>query len=96
MAVAEWYEGKAGRKSPLGGRAKQDDIIYFVETGGDMVVTHRAIIKSVLETEKMSKEESVEFVDNHQKELNLSKKQYERQNNMDDWIITGDINKIKA
>ncbi len=32
--------GAAGRKSPLGGRAKVGDRVYFVETGGDLLVTH--------------------------------------------------------
>ncbi|WP_202625806.1 hypothetical protein [Enterococcus diestrammenae] len=36
--------GAAGRKSPLGGRAKDGDTAYFVEKGGNMMVTYRAII----------------------------------------------------
>ena len=112
--------GAAGKKSPLGGRAKADDIIYFVETGGDMVVTHKGIISKVVESEKMTLEESSAFIKKYEKELNLSKDQYDRWNgkkflavyeiscleeikpfkydrekNMDDWIITDDINKIK-
>ena len=112
--------GAAGKKSPLGGRAKIDDIVYFVETGGDQTVTHRGVIAKVIETEKMTSEESIDFVNTYEKELNLSKKQYERwagkkclavyeisnleevepfkynrESNMDDWIITDDINKIK-
>ncbi len=112
--------GAAGKKSPLGGRAKVDDITYFVETGGDLMVTHRGTISKVVESEKMTPEESVQFVAQYEKELNLSKKQYERwagkkylavyeisnlesiepfqynrENNMDDWIITDDIRKIK-
>ncbi|MBP1040342.1 hypothetical protein I6N95_04875 [Vagococcus sp. BWB3-3] len=70
--------GAAGRKSPLGGRAKIDDIVYFVETGGDMMVTHRGIITNVIETEKMTPDESVTFVNTYEKELNLSKDQYKR------------------
>ncbi len=112
--------GAAGRKSPLGGRAKVDDIAYFVETGGDMSVTHKGIISKVVESEKMTPEESIDFIKKHESELNLSKKQYERwagkrylavyeissleeinpflynrEKNMDDWIITDDISKIK-
>ena len=70
--------GAAGRKSPLGGRAKVGDRVYFVETGGDLLVTHRGIIENVIETEKMTPEESQQFVEQHQSELNLSKKQMER------------------
>lgn len=112
--------GGAGRKVPLGGRAKKDDIIYFVETGGNIIVHYRGIIKNVIETEKMTKEESIAFIDTYEKELNLSKDQYKRwagkrflavyeidkleeiepfqyrrDSNMDDWIITEDINTIK-
>ena len=112
--------GAAGKKCPLGGRAKENDIIYFVETGGDMIVTHKGIISKVIESEKMTPEESINFVKKYKKELNLSKEQYDRwagkkflavyeisdlkeieafeynrENNMDDWIITYDINKIK-
>lgn len=112
--------GAVGKKVPLGGRAKVDDIVYFVETGGDMLITHRGIISKVIETEKMTKEESVAFVDKYEKELNLSKDQYKRwagkkflavfeidkleavepfkynrESNMDDWIITESIEDIK-
>ncbi len=112
--------GAAGKKCPLGGRAKVNDVIYFVETGGDMVVTHRGVISQVIESEKMAEEESVAFIKKYEKELNLSKDQYarwagkkflavfeisnlekiesfkyNRETNMDDWIITDDINKIK-
>lgn len=112
--------GAAGKKVPLGGRAKVDDIVYFVETGGDMLITHRGIISKVVETEKMTKEESFAFVDKYEKELNLSKDQYKRwagkkflavfeidkleavepfkynrESNMDDWIITESIEDIK-
>jgi hypothetical protein len=112
--------GANGRKCPLGGRAKVNDIVYFVETDGNMLVTHKGHIVSVVESEKMTEEESCNFIKKYEKELNLSKEQYERwagkkylavyeissleeikpfkyyrEKNMDDWIITDDINKIK-
>lgn len=112
--------GAAGKKCPLGGRAKADDIVYFVETGGDMMVTHRGVISEVVESEKMTPKESIDFIKKYEKELNLSKDQYNRwagkkylavyeishleaidpfqynrEKNMDDWIIIDDINKIK-
>jgi hypothetical protein len=112
--------GAAGKKSPLGGRVKKDDVLYFVETGGDYLVTAKARVKNVIETEKMTQDESISFVKKHEKELNLTNDQfkrwtgkrflclvevekleliepfkYARVNNMDDWIITDDINKIK-
>lgn len=112
--------GASGKKSPLGGRTKTNDIIYFVETSGNMMVTHRGIISNVIESYKMTPEESVAFIKKYGSQLNLSKEQYDRwsakkclavyeianieeitpfkynrQNNMDDWIITDDINKLK-
>jgi len=70
--------GAAGKKSPLGGRAKVGDDIYFVETGGDMTVTHKGMISNLIESEKMMPEESSEFIKKYEKELNLSKEQYKR------------------
>jgi hypothetical protein len=112
--------GASGKKSPLGGRAKINDIAYFVETGGNMMVTHRGIISNVVENYKMTLEESIAFIKKYERQLNLSKEQYDRwsikkclavyeianieaitpfkydrQNNMDDWIITSDINQLK-
>lgn len=112
--------GASGKKSPLGGRAKINDTIYFVETGGNMLVTHRGIISNVVEKYKMNPEEAINFIKEYDKQLNLSKEQYDRwsikkclavyeianieaispfkydrHKNMDDWIITDDINKLK-
>ncbi len=112
--------GASGKKSPLGGRAKINDIIYFVETGGNMMVTHKGIISNVVESYKMNPEESIAFIKKYDGQLNLSKEQYDRwsikkclavyeiiniemiepfkynrENNMDDWIITDDINKLR-
>jgi len=70
--------GAAGKKCPLGGRAKVDDNIYFVETGSDRTVRHKGIIANVIESEKMTSEESIAFIKKHEKALNLSKDQYDR------------------
>lgn len=70
--------GAMGKKSPLGGRAKENDIVYFVETGGNLTVTHKGIISKVIESEKMTPEESIEFLKTYEKELNLSKDQYDK------------------
>lgn len=112
--------GAASKKSPLGGRAKENDILYFVEKGGKMEVTHRGVLTKVIEKYKMSPEESTEFIEGFGQELNLSEKQkarwygkkcigiyeiahleaiesfkYNREKNMDDWIITDTIDDIK-
>lgn len=70
--------GAAGKKSPLGGRAKEGDILYFVEKGGNMEVTHRGVLNKVVEKYKMSPEESTVFIKSFDKELNLSEKQKSR------------------
>lgn len=57
--------GASGEKCPLGGRAKINDITYFVETGGNMMVTHRGIISDVVEKYKMIPEESIEFIEQY-------------------------------
>ncbi len=112
--------GAAAKKSPLGGRAKENDVLYFVEKGGDMIVTHRGLLTKVIEQYKMTREESIEFVESYGSELNLSDKQkerwygkkcvglyeiqhieeiepfkYNREKNMDDWVITDSIDDIK-
>ena len=70
--------GAAGRKSPLGGRVKIEDHLYFVQTGGDFMVTHKAIVANVMETDAMTVEESIQFVAKHQSALNLSPLQLKR------------------
>lgn len=112
--------GAAAKKVPLGGRVKEEDIVYFVEKGGDMMVTHRGVVGQVLEQYKMTPDESNEFIDKYKEALQLSKEQedrwygkkciglyeilhieeidafkYNREKNMDDWIITDNIDKIK-
>lgn len=112
--------GANGKKCPLGGRAKINDKVYFVETGGNMMVTHRGVIANVTESYKMTSEESIAFIKKYEKQLNLSKEQYDRwsikkclavyeiidieeikpfkynrTNNMDDWIITDNIDQLK-
>gem|GEM_PF-320240 len=112
--------GSAGKKSPLGGRAKENDILYFVEKGGNMEITHRGLLTKVIEKYKMTPEESTEFIEGFGQELNLSEKQktrwygkkciglyevshlekiepfyYDREKNMDDWIITDNLEDIQ-
>ncbi len=72
--------GAQGKKSPLGGRAKIGETIYFVNTGGDLRVTHKGVISNVIESEKMTPEESIAFIQKYEAALNLSKAQLERWN----------------
>lgn len=112
--------GASGRKSPLGGRAAIGDDIFFVETNSNLMVSYKGIITNVIESEKMTEEESIQFIHRFEKELQLSKHQYERwskkkflavyeigsmieipsfqykrEANMDDWIITENIEEVK-
>jgi len=112
--------GAAGKKSPLGGRVNIGDELFFVETGGNLLVTHKAIVKDVNETGKMTEDESIRFVNENQNKLELAKHQferwagkkflciieveklesitpfeYDRKSNMDDWVITKDINTLR-
>jgi hypothetical protein len=70
--------GAAGKKSPLGGRVKVKHHLYFVETGGNLSVTHKAVVKNVIETQKMTEEESILFVESYQHALNLAPHQKTR------------------
>lgn len=70
--------GAAGRKCPLGGRASVGDDIFFVETGSDLVVSYKGSITKVIESDRMTEDESVQFIKQFEQELQLSKKQFER------------------
>ncbi len=70
--------GAAGRKSPLGGRVKSGDHLYFVETGGNLTVSYKAVVKQVIETDKMTETESIQFVEHYQEYLKLSSNQIKR------------------
>jgi hypothetical protein len=112
--------GGNGKKNPYG-RVFKDDALYFVQTADNNTIKAKAIVKKVINTDKMTEEESIEIINKYKDNLNLSNEQYKRwagkkyfclievanveiidpftykrTTNMDDWIITDDINKIKA
>jgi len=128
MAKAEWYEEKEGRAEHLVYLNKEGKELEKMLKGEKTMIIRGAAGKKsplggrakVVESEKMTVEESIEFIKQFEKKLNLSKKQFERwagkkylavyeiskleeiepfkynrEKNMDDWIITDDINKIK-
>ncbi|MFW6259790.1 MAG: hypothetical protein ACOC1R_02525 [Tangfeifania sp.] len=64
--------GAAGRKLPYG-RVKEGDVLYFAENKGDGLIKAKAVVKSVYESEKLSKEESEKVVDENQDKLQLNK-----------------------
>lgn len=64
--------GAAGRKLPYG-RVNEGDILYFAENKGDGLLKAKAVVKSVYESEKLSKEESEKMVTENQDKLQLNK-----------------------
>jgi len=69
--------GATGRKLPYG-RVNQGDVLYFINNNAEGLVRASAKVKSVLNSDKLTEEESAQFVDLHQNKLQLTKKQYER------------------
>ena len=69
--------GAAGRKMPYG-RVESGDVLYFIENDGSGLVKARGEVSSVLNSEKMTKEESVSMVESHQEYLQLTGAQVKR------------------
>ena len=69
--------GAAGRKMPHD-RVFVGDFLYLINNNAEGHILARTRVKSVLNSEKMSPEDSIALVDKHAIQLNLSKKQYER------------------
>lgn len=69
--------GAAGRKMPYG-RVDNGDILYFINNNAEGLVKAKAVVKNVLNSDKMSKEESIKLVDENMKKLKLSDKQHSK------------------
>lgn len=69
--------GAAGRKMPYG-RVSRGDMLYFLNNDGEGLVRARAAVESVLNSEKMTKQQSVELVQKHQNQLWLTDRQIKR------------------
>ncbi len=69
--------GAAGRKLPYG-RVNDGDALYFINNNAEGLIKARAKVKNVLNSEKMSKEESIALVQSHQDKLQLTPKQFKR------------------
>ena len=69
--------GATGRKMPYG-RVNQGDTLYFINNNSEGVIQARAKVERVLNSDKMTEEESARLIDRHQNMLQLSKKQYDR------------------
>lgn len=69
--------GATGRKLPYG-RVNQGDILYFINNNAEGLVKAKAIVSSVLNSDKMEKQESISLVENNQKKLQLTEKQFQK------------------
>jgi hypothetical protein len=63
--------GAMGRKLPHG-RVNEGDTLYFIENKGDGMVKARAVVFNVLNSDKLSQEESVKMVEKYQEKLLLN------------------------
>jgi len=69
--------GAAGRKMPYG-RVNDQDRLYLIENDGSGLVRAGTIVKSVTNSEKMTKDESIALVEENQNQLQLTSKQTKR------------------
>ena len=69
--------GAAGRKMPYG-RVHSGDVLYFINNNAEGLVKSRANVKQVIQSDKMTKEESVALVATHQDRLQLTVRQHKR------------------
>lgn len=63
--------GAMGRKLPYG-RVHKSDVLYFIENKGDGLVKGKAIVDEVFNSEKLTKEQSIELVEQNQDKLLLN------------------------
>jgi hypothetical protein len=86
--------GAAGRKLPHG-RVNVGDILYFINNNAEGLIKARAEVGSVFNSEKMSKEESTELVEEHQDKTRLTDKQFKRWASKR-YIVLIEVDKIEA
>ncbi|MFH1852007.1 MAG: hypothetical protein ABIA75_06645 [Candidatus Neomarinimicrobiota bacterium] len=69
--------GAAGRKLPHG-RVFKDDILYFINNNAEGLVKARGTVAGVINSGKMTKNESTALVDRYADKLQLSDREYQR------------------
>ncbi len=69
--------GATGRKLPYG-RVNVKDVLYFINNNAEGEVKVKGIVSSVINSEKMSREQSISLVKEHQDKLQLTNKQFQR------------------
>jgi hypothetical protein len=69
--------GAMGRKLPYG-RVNIDDVLYFINNNAEGKIRAKGIVSSVINSEKMGKEESIALLEKYQNKLQLTDKQFQR------------------
>ncbi len=64
--------GAMGRKLPYG-RVHKSDVLYFIENKGDGLVKAMAVVDHVFNSDKLTKEQSVELIRSNTGKLMLNK-----------------------
>lgn len=63
--------GAMGRKIPYG-RLNKFDVLYFIENNGSGIVKAKATVDDVFNSEKLTKEQSIEIIEKHKNQLCLN------------------------
>ncbi len=63
--------GAMGRKLPYG-RVNQDDVLYFIENNGEGLIKGKALVTEVINSDKLTQEQSIEMVNQYQDKLLLN------------------------
>lgn len=69
--------GATGRKLPYG-RVNVKDQLFFIQNNGDGLVRARAVVSAVINSEKLSEEQSRALLEGHQSKLCLTPEQFKR------------------
>jgi len=69
--------GATGRKLPYG-RVNPGDLLYLIVNDGSGLIRARGEVSSVINSKKMTSEQSTTLVEEHQELLQLSEAQYKR------------------
>ena len=69
--------GAMGRKLPYG-RVNIDDVLYFINNNAEGKIRAKGIVSSVINSEKMGKEESIALLEKYQNKLQLTDNQLQR------------------
>ncbi len=69
--------GAAGRKIPYG-LVNKEDVLYFINNNAEGVIKAKAEVALVINSEKMDKDTSIKLINQYEKNLQLSEKQFQR------------------